>query len=63
MTIRCGTAGNAKRKCETRVLETFEGFLLFSGLDMRNWGLRLAKEESMSGNGLTQIVECQGENF
>jgi len=36
MTIRCGTTGNAKRKCRTRVLETFKGFLLFSRLDMKN---------------------------
>ena len=36
MTIRCGTAVNAKRKCGTRVLETFKGFLLFSRLDMKN---------------------------
>ena len=36
MTIRCGTIGNAKRKCETHVLETFEGFLSFSRLDMKN---------------------------
>ena len=63
MTIRCGTTGNAKRECGTKALETFEGFLLFSRLDMRNWGLRLAKEESMSGNGLTQIAECQDDNF
>jgi len=32
----CGTAGNAKKKYGTIVLETFEGFLLFSRLDMRN---------------------------
>ena len=63
MTIRCGTTGNAKRKCETRVLETFKVFLLFSRLDMKNCGLRLANEESMSGDRLTQIAECQGDKF
>ena len=36
MTIRCGTAGNAKRKCGTRVLETFQVFPSFSRLDMKN---------------------------
>ena len=28
MNIRCGTAGKTKRKCDTRVLETFESFSL-----------------------------------
>ena len=36
MTFRCGTASNAKRKCRTIILETFEVFLLFSRLDMKN---------------------------
>ena len=35
MTIRCGTAGKAKRKCGTKVLGTFMNSLLFSRLDMR----------------------------
>ena len=35
MTFRCRTASNAKRKYGTKVLETFEGFHLFSRLDIK----------------------------
>jgi len=36
MTRECGTTGNAKRKCGTRVLEIFKDFLSFLRLDMKS---------------------------
>ena len=36
MTKGCETTVNAKRKCGTRVLETFKDFLSFLRLDMKS---------------------------
>ena len=40
-----------------------KAFSYFSRLDMKNGGLRLAKEEIMSDDRLTLIAECHGDNI
>ena len=61
--MRCVHAGKSKRKCVTRVILIFKGFLSFLEFDMRSRGIRLAKEDSMVIDGAILTANSHGEKF
>jgi len=63
MNKSCGTAGKPRRKCGTRVVLIFKGFLPFLEFDMRSRGIRLAKEDSMVVEGPILTANSHGDKF
>jgi len=63
MNKRCGTAGKLRRKCGTRIVLIFKGFLPVLEFDMRSRGIRLPKEDSMVVEGPILTVNSHGEKF
>ena len=51
-----------RESAEPEFYRFFKDFLSFLKLDMKSWGLRLAKEDSMSGDRLTLTAESHGDN-